>query len=94
MQDGIDFLGTSVFPIRESIKEFRYSHVKKAEFKALCVSRGLKPKTNFPLDTEIRWSSTYNLLITAYHYREALTSYYNRHHPECMIWLDLCIFST
>lgn len=85
VQVGMTFLSTSLVPIRECIKEFRYSHNKQAEFKALCVAYGLPPKTKFGLDNESRWGSTYSLLNKAYPYREVLTSYYNRYNPESLL---------
>jgi hypothetical protein len=71
VQDGLKEITDAIQKIRDSVKYFRGSQVRKQSFLNAVTQMSLDNKKGLRQDVPTRWNSTYLMLESAIHYRRA-----------------------
>ncbi|XP_052108077.1 zinc finger BED domain-containing protein RICESLEEPER 1-like [Arachis duranensis] len=71
VKDGLKGIDDSVAKIRDDVKYVRSSNSRLTRFKACIAQENISHKSLFCLDVEMRWNSTYLMLVTALKHQKA-----------------------
>ncbi|XP_039118096.1 zinc finger BED domain-containing protein RICESLEEPER 2-like [Dioscorea cayenensis subsp. rotundata] len=71
VQDGLKEIDSGIYKIRESVKFMKGSQSRKKKFHDCAQQMGINCKKGLRQDVSTRWNSTYLMLESALHYRDA-----------------------